>query len=238
MLRKILIGMFVFCAAFAVFAESAAKLSADGKEVVCGNKKLQLKQDGSIIVANAAGPIAKITLSNAFINKKTGATEWGFHSPALCKMSVEEGKVKWYIAKWRGNDSFKVAEQTLEVMPDGLVKLSTEFENIDNDEIKFRNRGALLVMVPIAGNEGRKVVYNDTKELAVSEKISSQDWRSAEYKYDVLTDVPDASFTISAKKPEVKDTTLYRVGKDIRFTYVFPAEGPNVTYIDLRAKNN
>jgi hypothetical protein len=237
MLRKILIGMFVFCAAFAVFAESEVKLSADGKEVVCGNKKLLLKQDGSIIVANAAGSIAKITLNNAFINKKTGATEWGFHSPSLCKMSVEEGKVKWYIAKWRGNESFKVAEQTLEVMPDGLVKLSTEFENIDNDEIKFRNRGALFVLLPVSGNEGRQVIYND-KTLTISEKITSQDWRSEEYKYTIFSDVPDAAFTISAKKPEVKDTTLYRVGKEIRFTYVFPAEGPQVTYIDLRAKHN
>ena len=239
MFRKFFICAIVFCAAFSVFAASQkVELSADGKTVVCGNKKLLLSQDGTITVANASGKIATISPNNAFINKKTGGIEWGFHSPSCCKMSVENGKVFWQLFKWRSEKSFKIAEQTLEIQDNGLVKVSTKFENIDNDEIKFRNNGAHFVLIPIEGNNGRKVVYNDSKELTISENINNQDWRSAEYKYAILTDVPDASFTIIAKKPEVKDTTLYRVGQNIRFTYVLPAQGAGVIYIDLNTAKN
>ena len=239
MFRKIFICAVVFGAVFSVFAApQKAELSADGKAVICGNKKLLLGQDGTLTVANASGKIATIRPNNAFTVKKTGETEWGFLSPSLCKMSAENGKVSWELFKWRNDKSFKVAEQTLEILSDGLIKVSTTFENIDNDEIKFRNRGAHFVFIPIAGNEGRKVVYNDSKELTVSEKINSQDWRSAEYKYAIFSDVPEAAFTVIARKPEVKDTTLYRVGKDIRFTYIFPAQGAGVIYIDLNSGKN
>ena len=237
MFRKILIGAIVFCTAAAAFANTQkTELAADGKSVVCGNKKMLLGKDGIITIANAADKIAMISPYNAFINKKTGATEWGFSSPSLCKMNVENGKVSWQFFKWRTDKSFKTGEQTLEIMPDGVIKLSTKFENIDNDDVKFRNSGAYFITFPLSGSEGRKVVYNDSKTLTVSEKMSSQDWRSSEYKYDIFTDVPEKTFTVIARKPEVKDTTLYRVNKDIRCTYIFPAGGSGVIYVDLKDK--
>ena len=236
MFRKIMFAAALFCAAVSVYADAQkVELAADGKAVVCGAKKLLLGKDGILTVANADGKIASITPYNAFTNKKTGATEWGFSSPSLCKMSVENGKVAWQFFKWRGNGSFKTGEQTLEVMPDGLIKLSAKFENIDNDEIKFRTNGSYFIFFPIAGNEGRKVVYNGSNELTVSENAKSQDWRSNEYKYDIFTDVPASTFTVVGRKPEVKDTTFYRVGKELRCTYVFPAGGAGSIYIDLKA---
>ena len=236
MVRKILICAAAFCAAFSAFAK--VELTSDGKAVVCGNKKLLLSSDGTLTLANAAGNIAQINPHNAFINKKTGNTEWGFFSPSLSKMNVENGKVSWQLFKWRNNQSFKVAEQTLEIMSDGLIKISTKFEKIDNDEIKFRNSGSHFILIPIAGNEGRKVVYNDKKTLTVSEKVSHLDWKSNEYKYTFFPDVPENTFTVFARKPESKDTSFFRVGKNIRCAYLIPDQGAGVIYIDLRTKNN
>ncbi|MBO5765873.1 MAG: carbohydrate binding domain-containing protein, partial [Lentisphaeria bacterium] len=215
-------------------AEKAFPKIANDKVVVCGNKKLMLGQDGTLILSNASGMIAKINPYNAFVEKASNKIEWVVFTPNVCKVKFEDGKVVWQLYKTRKDKTFKVAEQTLEVMPDGLIKLSAKFEDIDNDEIKLRGPGSFFVFVPIAGNEGRKIVCNGTLNMEISPKLSHGDWKLKKHKYAVFPDAPTDTFAVSSSKPEIANVTLFRVGKEMRFTFVFTKERTGEFYIDLR----
>ena len=56
-------------------AEKAFPKIANDKVVVCGNKKLMLGQDGTLILSNASGMIAKINPYNAFVEKASNKIE-------------------------------------------------------------------------------------------------------------------------------------------------------------------
>ena len=227
----------VFAAAVSVFAaqQAAAPKIVSEKMVVCGNKKLVLGQDGKIIVANASAEIAQIVPFTAYIINNSSNIDWTAYTVDECKVSVVDGKVVWQLFKTRNGKTFKSAEQTLEIQADGIIKLSSKLVDLADKELKHRNEGAYHITVPIAGNEGRKVVFNDSKTLEISADIKHGDWRAPEFKYAIYPDLPAESFTIICKKPETHAMAVYRVGKDVRFAAPFAKETRvGSVYIDLR----
>ena len=255
MFRKIMICATAFCVSAAVLAvpqanpqkawrpvkaavqqkaEKAVPKILNEKMVVCGNKKIMLGQDGTLIISNASGMISKIVLANAFVEKKSGNIDWIPFTSNVCKVRLDNDKVVWSLSKTRHGKTFKVAEQTLEVMPDGLIKLSGVFESIDNADIKYRNNGSFFVYVPVSGNEGRNIVFNGSRKMEISPSLKHSEWRLNDYKYTVFPEAPADTFSLLCRKPEIQNATLYRVGKDMRFTYIFPEARTGVICLDLR----
>ena len=204
------------------------------KMVVCGNKKMLLTHDGKIVLSNAAAKIADIQPYTSFEDKETGKTDWGSFTSDLCSAKLVDGKIVWVLNKKIGGKKVKVAEQTLEVMPDGLIKLCAQFENIDTDERKIKTKGSIFINVPIAGNEGRKVLFNDSKTLAIAKTLKHGEWKPKSLKYQVFPDSPVDTFTVSGVKPEFGTMGIGRVGKDIRISCGGNKEFQTLIYIDLR----
>ncbi|MBO5643922.1 MAG: hypothetical protein J6S90_01620, partial [Lentisphaeria bacterium] len=215
-------------------AVAATPKILNDKVVVCGNKKLQLSHDGKLVLSNAAKKIATIIPFVAYTNKVENKVDWLAFNSELCTVSMKDGKVVWVLNKKIDGKTFKIAEQTLEVLPDGLLKLSAQYENIDTPTRKLRSSGAVFVNIPLAGNEGRKVIFNDSKELEISKALKHGEWKPKKLKYQVFPDSPVDTFTVHITKPETGSLALGRVGSDLRISCGFNKELSGALYIDLR----
>lgn len=215
-------------------AVSAVPKILNEKMVVCGNKKLLLSHDGKIVLSNSSSRIATIFPFASYIMNDSGKTDWSFTDPKECKVRFEDGKVVWTLMKTRNGKTFKVANQVLEVMPDGILRLSGKFYDPACDDQKLRNNGSFFVSVPFAGNEGRKVIFNDKEELTVTKSIRHGKWNVKTFKYEVFAGSPLDTFTLSAAKPESKILAVLPVGKSFRFSCDLSKERTGAIYIDLR----
>ena len=204
------------------------------KMVICGNKKLLIGNDGKIILSNVSSKLATFTPYITFTAKDTGKIDWTPFTEKLCKVRMKGEKIVWDLRKEKNGKICKVAEQTLEVLPDGLLKLSVKFENIDNEHLKSRKSGSIFVTVPIAGNEGKKVLFNGTDELVINTSLKHSNWKVKEHKYELYPNSPVETFTLLSKKTDVSNTAVYRVGKDIRFSFNNLNSGTGSILIDLR----
>ena len=215
-------------------AVAATPKILNDKVIVCGNKKLQLSHDGKLVLSNAAKKIATIIPFVAYTNKVENKIDWLAFNSELCTVSMKDGKVVWVLNKKIDGKTFKIAEQTLEVLPDGLLKLSAQYENIDTPTRKLRSSGAVFVNIPLAGNEGRKVIFNDSKELEISKALKHGEWKPKKLKYQVFPDSPVDTFAVHITKPETGSLALGRVGSDLRISCGFNKELSGAIYIDLR----
>ena len=204
------------------------------KMVICGNKKLLIGNGGKIVLSNVSSIIATITPYTTFTVKDNGKIEWTPITDKACKLRMQNGKIVWDLYKEKNGKTFKVAKQVLEVTKDGLLRLSAEFENVDNEMLKIRRNGAFFVTTPIAGNEGRKIRFNGGEDLIISNDLKHGDWKVKEHKYEVYYDSPVDTFTLLSKKADFEATAVYRVGKEIRFAYNFSKTRKASILIDLR----
>ena len=206
----------------------------DDKMVVCGNKKLLLSHDGKIVLSNSSSKIAAIYPFTSYVDIATGKTDWTFTDPKACKMRCEDGKIIWELMRTHKGKTFKAADQVLEIMPDGIIRLSGKFYESECEDQKQRNNCSFFVDVQFAGNEGRKIIFNDSDELTVSKTIRHGRWNVKSFKYEFFAGSPLDTFTLSCAKPESKFLGLLPLAKTFRAACNFNAERTGALYIDLR----
>ena len=204
------------------------------KMVVCGNKKLLLSHDGKIVLSNSSSMIATIFPFASYVFTASGKSDWAFTDSKKCKVRFEDGKVIWDLMKTHNGKTFKVADQTLELMPDGILRLSGKFYEPACDDQKLRRNGSFFIQIPFAGNEGRKVIFNDEENLTVTKSLRHGKWNAKKFKYEVFAGSPSDTFTLSAAKPESNLLTVLPVGKSFRFSCDFSKNRTGALYIDLR----
>ena len=201
--------------------------------IVSGNKKLSLESDGKIVLSNSSSVLASIFPYSAYTDKRTGKTEWTFVTPQNCKIKRDGNKIIWELFKTKYGNTVKVADQYLELLDNGLLRLTIKFHKINNGDLERRKGCAFFIVTSIEGNEGRKVVLNGKADV-ISPKLKYNNYRDKEFKFEIYPDTPADAFTFTCSKPQVPSTAAYRVGKNIRFVCSANKDDGAVIDIDLR----
>ena len=214
-------------------AVAAVPKMLNDKMIVSGNKKLAIESDGTLVLSNASAKIATIMPYSAYTDKNTKKTDWIFLTQKECKVKRDGNKVVWELYKEKKGEKVKVVDQTLEILDNGLIRLTAKFLKVDTANIVRRSNCSFFVTTPLEGNEGRKVVFNG-KDGAISANLKFNSYREAACKYEVYPDTPVDTFTLSCTKPQYTSCAVYRVGKDMRFVCAANKDDVAVMEIDLR----
>ena len=226
-------------AAFSAAAEKATPSFGDGNTIVCGAKSIRVTADGKIDIISQGRRIAQLLNYYAIKNTETGKSDWESHSPAISQITRDGNKIVWILNKETSGTKWNSAVQTLEIMPDGLLKLSAKL-NAPPPQYKFNSRTqSFWVTLPMAQSEGAGVTFNGKNyTLTGKDTKITGDWMSKNFKYTFYNNDPDCSFSVSGAKPEIyavgflplASTKLYRV--TFEFNREKPLEG--AVFIDLR----
>ena len=203
------------------------------KLIVSGNKKLSLEADGTITLSNSSAMLAKIYPFSAYTDKSNGKTDWIFLTPKNCKIRRDGNKIVWELYKVKRDTTVKVVDQTLELLDNGILRLTCKFHKVNDANLERRKSASIFVTTPIDGNAGRKITFNG-KANVISEKLKYNCYRENECKYEVYPDAPADTFTLSCTKPGFKVASLFRVRDNIRFSCTPDAGEVAVLDIDLR----
>ena len=204
--------------------------------IICGNKKLTLSKDGRLVISNISGEIATVNFYYVF-QDSAGKVDWFSETPALCKVRRDGNKIIWELWKQHRLETWKVADQTLELLPDGLLKLEVQTHNPKTTKLTPRSSAAaIFITFPVAGNEGKTLVSNGNKlKLAAGMKGVSL-WRGNRFDYDLFPENPAES--VSLKNVSAKATTKIIVGKRHRIAYTFDKSNKGAILIDLRKSSD
>jgi len=203
------------------------------KMIVSGNKKLTFENDGTITVSNSSYVLATIIPFSAYNDKHTNKTDWVFVSGKDCKVRRDGNRIVWELFKTKRGKTVKVVDQTLEILDDGIIRMTSKFYKLNDENLERRQNCSIFLATPIEGNEGRKVVFNG-KAGIVSNKLKFSGYRENEFKYEVYPDIPADTFTVKCVKPQTKSVSIFPVGKKLRFVCAPSKEEVAVIDIDLR----
>lgn len=227
MKKTIMLLAALFCAAVC----SAKTEIVSQSEIACGDKKIVLGTDGVLSIANAAGEIANVSLQYVF-KDSAGNTDWFTVTPKLCKMRRDGDKIVWELWKQYKQTTWKVADQTLELLPDGQLKLSAKVFNPEGGELTPRTAfGSFFILFPVAGNEGKKLIFNDEERTLSPDMKNISAWRGKRFDFTIFPDNP-------AEKVAFKNLTGLTVTtlisfKKHRITYTFQKDNTCSILIDL-----
>ena len=211
----------------------AAPEFADSNTIVCGNKKVVLSADGKISITNDSGEIANVSLQYIFKESANGKVDWFTVTPAVCKMRQEGKKVVWELWKKHALHTWKVADQTLEILEDGQLKLSAKIINPETDKIVPRlPYASFFIFFPIAENDGKKMLYNDQEYILSANVKGVSAWRGPRFDYELFPGNP--AETVIFKSSKIEQTGSIKVGPNHRIAYIFPKDGCGEILIDLR----
>ncbi len=202
--------------------------------IQCGNKKVTLMPDGVIRISNSAGEIATIHIQYIFVNKENGKTDWANTTPSLCKMRQEGNSVIWEIWKKNELETWKIADQTLEILEDGNLKLSAKTFAPKDERLMSRGgrRASYFIMFPVAGNEGKKLIVNDVEHTLGENMKPFSLWRGKRFDYVIFAD--DPLKTVGLKSVNVAMTNQLITQKRHRIDYNFQKDNTCSFLIDLR----
>ena len=131
------------------------------KMIVSGNKKVVFENSGIINISNATRVLASIQPYSAYNDKFTNKTDWIYITPKDCKMTRDGNKVVWELYKTKRGQTVKVVDQTLELLEDGIIRVTSKFHKINNENLERRQNCSIFLTTSIEENEGRKVVFNN-----------------------------------------------------------------------------
>ena len=205
--------------------------------IVCGNKQLLLSADGKISIANTSGEIVSINLQYVFQDVSTGSVDWITTTAALCKIRQQGNKVLWELWKKHKLHTWKIADQSIEILSDGRIKLSAQVCNPQSSALKPRNPlAAFFVYFPVAGNEGKKMKFNDTEYTLNADTKGIGLWNGKRFDYDLFYDNP--AETVIFRSVDINRTGKLVTAKKHRIDFTFNREGNGSIIIDLRKSSD
>ena len=201
--------------------------------IQCGNKKVSMGRDGSIKISNSAGELVTINLQYVFRDKETNAVDWITTTSNICKIRRQGNSVVWELWKKHKLHTWKIADQKIEILKDGNLKLSAKAYAPANDRLECRSgRAAYFISFPVAGNEGKKFTFNDEERTLSAKLKNSSLWNGRRFDYNIFSDNP-AEF-VGLKSVNVLRTGMLITFKRHRISYDFMKDNTCSFLIDLR----
>ena len=201
--------------------------------IQCGNKKVSLAQDGSIKISNSAGEIMTIALQYVFQNTENNAVDWITTTPALCKVRQEGNRVIWELWKKHKLHTWKIADQSLEILEDGKLKLDGKAYAPEHETLKPRvPHASYFITFPVDGNDGKKFTFNDEEKTLNGNMKNFAQWNGKRFEYNMFTGNP--AETVGLKNVNVLRTGMLVSNKRYRIMYDFNKDATCSFLIDLR----
>ncbi len=201
--------------------------------IQCGNKKVSMGRDGSIKISNSAGEIMTISLQYVFRDRETNTVDWITTTSNICKIRRQGNSVVWELWKKHKLHTWKIADQKIEILKDGNLKLSAKAYAPANDRLECRSgRAAYFISFPVAGNEGKKFTFNDEERTLSAKLKNSSLWNGRRFDYNIFPDNP-AEF-VGLKSVNVLRTGMLITFKRHRISYDFMKDNTCSFLIDLR----
>ncbi|MBO4632704.1 MAG: hypothetical protein J5858_12340, partial [Lentisphaeria bacterium] len=226
-------------------AKSAAKAENfkpvfSGNSIVCGNKTVQWSPEGRIRISNSNGELLLIYPHFCYKNEQK-VVDWSPFTPAKCQVKVEDGKVVWSLKKQFKDSStvYDAGSQTLEILPDGLLKIRSKINVISAPGWTPRTpNGGVFILLPCARADGRKFTFNG-QQFKMDKKVRSVcgDWRAKQFSYVCYPENDADTIALNGVKPEVGHaSSCYLVAQDkaFRITYEMNKEMSCTFTLDLR----
>ena len=208
----------------------------EGLAVVCGNKRLDLSPDGKIRITSDGRLLAELYNYQSLINRKTQKADWKSHSRALSSVKHENGRFIWNLQYEIPDGRWQSGIQTLEIVPDGKLKISFEAFEPGHADWKLRGRQALWLVLPENAAAGSTMEYNGKPySLDIHSKRIVSDWKSREFTYCLYSKAPENVFLFQANKTEMAGTSLrgYPSLRNFRLA-VECRQLKGVVYLDFR----
>jgi hypothetical protein len=208
-----------------------------GHTIVCGNKQVSLDKDGTIVIADGGGVLAKIHIYMAYNNDKTGKTDWNTFSAQACTLKKVDEKFIWELGKEHDLKSWKAADMSLQIDADGNIILQATAYPPEAEGFTWRGEPRIFIFTPFARAEGKTLSLNGEHHKMVSTaKSIAGDWRAQKFEYAFYSDSPAETFMVRAEKPQVGHaTTCYPDAFNKAFRTVLPFTNQNTVQfaIDL-----
>lgn len=206
-----------------------------GHTIVCGNKQINLDKNGTIIIADDGGVLARIFIHMAYNDAKTGKTDWSAFSEQDCILEKIGEKFIWKLGKTHGSKSWQAAALSLQIAPDGNIILQASAYPPAAEGFTWRGAPRMFIVKPFVRAEGKTLSLNgEAHKMLSSEKSIVADWQSQQFEYVFYADSPAESFTVRAARPEVGDASdCYPVAFDKAFRTVLTFTEQNTAQFTL-----
>ena len=209
-----------------------------GNSIICGNKTVQWYPDGRIRIGNSNGELLVLNLHFCYMDDRK-KVDWSSFTPALCQVKAENGKVVWSLKKKLGDKVYDAGTQTLEITPEGLLKIQSRINVISAPGWTPRNHiGRFFLLLPFSQADGKKLTFNGQQfKLDKKAKSVCSSWRDKQFSYVCYPGSDADTIAVNAVKPEVGPaSSCYPVGLDKVFRIVFEMnKDQNCTFtLDLR----
>ena len=211
-----------------------------GDAIVCGNKKAVWSRDGQIKIVNAGGVLLSLTPYFVYMNEQK-KVDWSSFTLALCQVKTEDGKVVWTFKKKLGDQVYDAGTQTLEITPEGLLKVRCNITAIQAPGWQpWRRTGDFFFTLPFSRADGKMAGFNGARrkmDSGVKTIFFDRREKVKRFNYIFYPDSPADMIGLNAEKPEVGGTTAcYPVknNKEFRVTLEMNKETSCAFTLDIR----
>ena len=206
-----------------------------GDTIVCGNKVVTWTREGKIIISSAKGALLTLEPFFVYMNDQK-KIDWYTFTKSECGVKTENGKVVWTLKKKLGNQVYDSCSQSMEITPEGLLKIRSRFHLIPAPGWKPRGpRSSIFIFLPCTLAEGKYLVFNGQRcKLDTRNKIIVNSWRDKQYRYVFYPDNAADTIALNAVKPDVGVTSCFPNGRAFRVTLTMNKELSCVFTLDLR----
>ena len=209
-----------------------------GNSIICGNKTVQWDPAGRITVSNSGGKLLTVSLLYCYENSKK-KIDWHTFTESECQVKVEDGKIVWKFKKKLGDKLCDAGYQTLEITPDGLLKVKCRIERLDVDDWKPRGKvGQVLFFLPYTRADGGKIILNNNPYKLDRKKTTIYSvWRDKKFTVTSYPDNPADTIIMNGVKPEVGEASSCfsaEFNKAFRFSLLLNNKKECTYTLDLR----
>lgn len=92
--------------------------------IVFGNKKVVCAKNGDLTIFNGDQRVSTIGCHYSVVNPETKKTDWNGIKEQDCTLTFENNKFTWVLNRKAFGQTWKAVDQSLELLPDGRLKLS------------------------------------------------------------------------------------------------------------------
>ncbi len=191
--------------------------------IVCGNKNVRALPFGKVVISNEGSDLLSFEPHFVYENAR-GVVDWHTFTQECCSVRKIDGKIVWDLKKKLDGKLYTAAEQTMEITPDGLLKIHTQFKTIPVPGWTPRNPvGTAFLIVPIARAERKDMIFNEKRyKMSPSVRTVCYSDKFTECSFTYYPDQIADTVTVFAKKPELGNAIA-----------CFPVSSMNIFRTDL-----
>lgn len=210
----------------------------DGESIVCGNKRVDFTVDGKIRISTDRKLLAEISCHQVFRSKKSGQIDWNTFTKDECRFRRTGNRFLWELGKATPEATWKLADQTLELTPDGLLHGRVSFHAPPGGDLEPRRKdGQLFIILPQNSAEGKEILYNGKKivpDMKGDGYVS--DWKSRIFQYCLYAEEPTERFMIASPNTNSNTTSMQPdfFSKGLRIVFLSRKSNTIEFTIDLR----